>query len=56
MVGNDNTAIRDFRYNDNLIQSQKVFGPMTGNVRGIDEANIEFTNEPIPCRKKAKSN
>ena len=35
---------------------ENYFGPMTGNVRGIDEANIEFTNEPIPCRKKAKSN
>ena len=52
----DNPAIRDFGYNDNSIRNQKVFLPIAGNVRCIDEANIAFTNEPIPCRKKAKNN
>ena len=52
----DNPTIRDFGYNDNSIRSQKVFRQIAGNVRGIHEVNIEFTEEPIPCRKKAKNN
>ena len=52
----DNPAISDFGYNDNSIRNQKVFRSIAGDVRGIDEANIEFINEPIPCRKKAKNN
>ena len=47
----DNPAIRDFRYNANSVRNQKVFRPMAGNVRGIDEANIEFTNEPKKAKK-----
>ena len=34
----DNPAIRDFGYNDNSIRNQKVFRPIAGNVRSIDEA------------------
>ena len=52
----DNPTIRDFGYNDNSIRNQKVFRTIAGNVRVIDEANIQFTNKPIPCRKKAKNN
>ena len=51
----DNPPISDFKHNDNSIRNQKVFRPIVGNVRGIDETNIEFTNEPIPYRKKAKN-
>ena len=49
------TATRDFRYHDNSIRNQKVFRPIAGNVMGIDDANIEFTNEPVTCRNKAKN-
>ena len=49
----DNPSSRDFGYNDNSIRNQKVFKPITGNVQG--NANIEISNEPIPCRKKNKS-
>ena len=49
----DNPSLRDFGYNDNSIRNQKVFKPITGNVQG--NANIEISNEPIPCRKKNKS-
>ena len=33
-----------------------VFQPVASNVRDTDEANIEFTNEPIPCQKEAENN
>ena len=52
----DNPAIHDFGCNHDSIRNQKVFRPIASNVRGIDEANIELTNKPIPCRKKAKNN
>ena len=48
----DNPAARYFGYNDNSIRNQKVFRPIGGNIRGVDKANIEFTNEPIPCPRK----
>ena len=52
---NDNPSLRDFEFNDNAIRNQKVFRPIAGNVRGSkDQSNIEFSCEPIPCRKKAK--
>ena len=50
----DNPSLWDFRFNDNAIRNQKVFQPIAGNVGGQDRSNIEFTCEPIPCRKKAK--
>ena len=46
----DNPSLRDFGYNDNSIRNQKIFKPIAGNVHG--NVNIEFSNEPIPCRKK----
>ena len=52
----DNPALRYFGYNDNSLRNQRVFTQTVGSVRGTDEENIEFTNEPIPCRKKAKNN
>ena len=47
----DNPVARYFGYNDNSIWNQKVFRQIGGNIRGVDKANIEFTNEPIPCQK-----
>ena len=49
---NHNPAARYFERNDTSIRNQKVFQPIAGNVRGVDKANIDFTDEPIPCRKK----
>ena len=46
----DNPSLRDFGYNDNSIRNQNIFKPIAGNVQG--NVNIEFSNEPIPCRKK----
>ena len=50
-----NPAACYFERNDTSIRNQKVFQPISGNVRDVDEANIEFTNEPIPCRRKGKT-
>ena len=51
----DNPSLRDFGFNDNAIRNQKVFRPIAGNVRGgQDQSNIEFSYEPISCRKKTK--
>ena len=47
-----NPAARYFERNDTSIRNQKVFQPIAGNVRGADKANIEFTDGPVPCRKK----
>ena len=49
---NHNPAARYFECNDTSIRNQKVFQPIAGNVRGADKANIEFTDGPVPCRKK----
>lgn len=49
----DNPTVRDFGYNDNAIRNQKVFRPIAaGNC--IDQASIELSNEPVPCRKRVK--
>ena len=48
----DNPIIHDVGYNDNTIHSQKVYRPIAGNVN-IGPV-VDFTNEPIPCRKRAK--
>ena len=50
----DNPSMRDFGYNDNTIRNQKIFRPIQGNV--ADAAVVEFSNEPVPCRKKHKAN
>ena len=50
----DDPSLRDFGFNDNAIRNQKVFRSITSNVRGQDQNNIEFSCEPISCRKKAK--
>ena len=52
----DNPSLRDFGFNDNAIRNQKVFRTIAGNVRGGQDQSsiIEFSCEPIPCRKKAK--
>ena len=50
----DNPSLWDFRFNDNAIGNQKVLQQIAGNVGGQDQSNIEFSCEPIPCRKKAK--
>ena len=52
----DNPSLRDFGFNDNAIRNQKVFRPIASNVRGGQDQSsiIEFSCEPIPCRKKAK--
>ena len=49
-VWEDNPSLRDFGYNDNSIQNQKIFELISGNVQG--NGNIEFSNEAILCRKK----
>ena len=36
-----------------LSEIGKVFQPIVGNVGGQDQSNIEFSCEPILCRKKA---
>ena len=48
--------MRDFGFNDNAIRNQKIFRPIAGNVGGGDQAVVDFSNEPMPCRKKAKKN
>ena len=48
----DNPPLRDIGYNDNTIRNQKVFRPIQGNVAG--NAAVEFSDEPVPCRKKKK--
>ena len=51
----DNPSLRDFRFNINAIRNQRLFGRIAGNIRdGQNQNNIEFSCEPIPCRKKAK--
>ena len=50
----DNPSLRDFGFNDNTIRNQKVFRPITGNVGGADNAIVEISNEPVPCRKKPR--
>lgn len=35
---------------------RRFFQPIAGNVKSIDEANTEFTNEPLRCRNKTKDN
>ena len=53
----DNPSMRDFGYNDNNIRNQKVFRPIaSGNAGGAANAFVEISNEPLPCRKKAKKN
>ena len=52
----DNPSVQDFGFNDNAIRNQKVFRPISGNVRGIDETRIEFSDEMVPCRKRSKPN
>ena len=49
------TGLRDFEFNDNAVRNQKVFRPIAANVRGQDQSSIEFSCEPILCRKKAKT-
>lgn len=50
----DNPTIHDFGFNDNTIRNQKVFRPIIcGNV--ADNALVEFSDEPLPCRKKQKA-
>ena len=51
-----NPSVFDIGYNDNAIRNQKIFKPIAGNVAGADQAMIDFTNEPLPCRKKPKKN
>ena len=53
-VWEDNPSLRDFGYNDNSIQNQKIFELISGNVQG--NGNIEFSNEAILCRKKQQKN
>ena len=53
-VWEDNPSLRDFGYNDNSIQNQKIFELISGNVQG--NGNIEFSNEAILCRKKTQKN
>ena len=48
----DNPEARYFGYNDNSIRNQKFFRSIGGNIRGVDKANTEFPNEPIPCPRK----
>ena len=49
----DNPSVYDFGYNDNAIRNQKVFRPIAGgNVQ--DEGMVDFCNDPVPCRKRAK--
>ena len=51
----DNPSLQDFVLNNNAIRNQEVFRPIAGNVRGgQDQNNVEFSCEPIPCRKKAE--
>ena len=52
----DSPSLCDFGFSDNAIRNQKVSRPIVGNVRGGQDqsSNIEFSCEPIPCRKKAK--
>jgi len=50
----DNPTLRDVGYNDNSIRNMKVFRPIAGNVGGADQAVVEISEEPVPCRKKPK--
>ena len=51
----DNPSLRDIGYHDNTIRNQKVFRPIAaGNVG--DQAMVEISNEPLPCRKKPRKN
>ena len=50
----DNPSVRDFGYNDNTIRNQKVFRPIAGNVQGQDHGMVDFSDEPVPSRKKPR--
>jgi len=51
----DNPSIYDFGFNDNTIRNQKVFRPIAGG-NAQDVAVSIMSNEPVPCRKKARKN
>ena len=50
----DNPSVRDFGYNDNAIRNQKIFRPIAGNSRGNNNVEVEFSDEPMPSRKKPR--
>lgn len=53
----DNPDIRAFGYNNNAIRIQRQISCQSGNTRGRKDkkrAWEQITDDPVPCRKKAK--
>ena len=48
----ENPSLYDVGYNDNTIRNQKIFRSVFGNVEIT--AQVEMTDEKLPCRKKAR--
>ena len=48
----DSPLSRNFEYNDNSSQNQKVFQPIAGNILGDGLVYIKFTNQWTHSRKK----
>ena len=52
----DNPSLRDFGYNDNTIQTTKLFRPIAGNCRNDDPKIAKIDVETVPCRPRNKNN
>ena len=49
----ENPSLQDIGFHDNTIRNQNVFRPIAaGNVG--NQAVIDISNEPLPCRKKPR--
>ena len=48
----ENPSLYNVGYNDNTIRNQKIFRSVFGHVETT--AQVEMTDEKLPCKKKAR--